>query len=140
MAVEYKNPNFILKKQDLVKILEESCRLQQINCVAIFGLNSKQEWLSDLLRKTDIKIKFFVDDQCSISTAPNLKISCKRLLKYLIKKLIQPRQIPIVNTNDSWPSIDVLIVSDFYNYLRYKNSIQQAKRNIKIVSITELVK
>lgn len=139
MAVEYQNPNYVIDKHLLVGILNKYLHMNDIRSVAILGLNDKQLWLCNLLKESNVRVKFVADDRYEITHTNNIKERLKRILKYFIKRIIQPSKNPIVNLNDYWPHVDILIVSDFSNYLKYKNVIHQSKKAVNVMSITELV-
>lgn len=135
-SIEENNDFDISECANLSKKIEENLLQQNIKTIAIYNDDKFSKWLYELLRDTQIKVKFLyvLDSNYGIDSNIN---KFKHHYRYLYKKIKQDNNI-ILDRNDTWPHVDGIIITEYVDYSKHKELIKN-KTNDKAILITEII-
>lgn len=98
------------------KHIEQYFKKSCVNNIAIYGWGYLGKSMAYELQKTDISVKYVIDQN-----------------KYNFD------DINLYDWNDSWPEVDMIVVTPFYEYQNIRKKIKD-KIKCKIISIEEVIK
>lgn len=124
---------------NISKMIETHLKSQSIHSIAIWGTDPYGQWLFSLLQNTSIIVKYMVDCDFNDNSIPSITEKIKRRTKYVIKRILQNKIIPIIlNRYDFLPDIDKVIISNYPYFNEIKRQIG-VKFSQKTISLTDLV-
>ncbi len=88
-----------------------------VQSIAIYGWGDLGKCLDNELRATNILVKYVIDRN---------------------KKYLEDKDIKIYSLDDTWPYVDMVVVTPFYEYQSIKEKIKE-KINCRIVSIEDII-
>lgn len=137
MSFDYENSNNPYHKDEIAALIAKHLKLQGVSSIGVWGDEKLGQWFVELIKGTDIQVKFIVSHVMSTSIAKNIKANVKRNLKYTIRRL--QRGLPVMLAqSDRLPKVDAVIISSCADYNQLK-SLVSSKTKARILPLTQVI-
>jgi len=120
----------------IAKSLEKILKSKNIKKIAIHENGKFSDSLNKVLEKTSINIKYVLSSNYYESKS-SLKQYLLHKNKYILKKILRPKQVPVLNYYDKLPNVDAIIVTDLMNFSKIKTNLKKITKQ-KVILITDL--